>query len=371
MEFFKTWPGTAVTVAIALATAVIFVTAVRLIVALISKRRPWVGDLLAQIRTRWRLFILVIVLWAACAITAPASQDWWPVLARTFLIITIVSGAWLLTAVTSFGLERLLIRYDRTQGDAGPEARRVRTQLTMIRRLVTAVIAVIAVGAVLFTFPEVRAVGASVLASAGIISIIAGLAAQSTLGNVIAGIQLAFSDAIRVDDVVVVEGEWGRIGEITLTYVVVYVWDERRLILPSNYFTTQPFESWTRRSDEILGTVFMDLDWRVPVEAVRAKFMEVVETAEEWDGRVASTLVTDAVGGYVNVRFLVSAANSGNAWNLRCRVREEMVRWIQEAHPEALPVTRVELAGGSPLRRSTSNPVDASGTESTAGRVHP
>lgn len=367
MELFKTWPGTALAVAIAIVVATLFVLAVRLFVTLTSKRTPWIGELFGRMRTRWRVFTLVIALWVACAVTAPSDETWWPVLARAFLIVAIVTGAWLLTAMTSFGIERLMVRYDAS--DSGPEVRRMRTQLTMIRRLVTAVIAVIAVGTVLFTFPEVRAVGASVLASAGIISIIAGLAAQSTLGNVIAGIQLAFSDGIRVDDVVVVEGEWGRIGEITLTYVVVYVWDERRLILPSNYFTTQPFESWTRRSDKILGTVFMDLDWRVPVEAVRAKFMEVVKAAEEWDGRVASTLVTDAVGGYVTVRFLVSAANSGNAWSLRCRVREEMVRWIQEEHPEALPVTRVELAPESPALRRIENPLEGSPTGRATGKV--
>lgn len=219
----------------------------------------------------------------------------------------------------------------------------MRTQLTIIRRLASVLIAVIAIGAVLFSFPGVRAVGASVLASAGIISIIAGLAAQSTLGNLIAGIQLAFSDAIRVGDTVFVEDEWGTIGEITLSYVVVYVWDERRLVLPCTYFTTSPFENWTRRSDEILGTVYMDLDWRVPLKAVREKFTEIIEQSTEWDRRAASVLVTGAEGGFVTVRFLVSAANADDQWFLRCNVREGIVTWLQEEHPEALPVTRVVL----------------------------
>src|SRR5690606_27011502 len=143
---------------------------------------------------------------------------------------------------------------------------------------------------------------------------------QSVLGNLIAGIQLAFTDQMRVGDVVVVEGEWGRIGELTLSYVVVYIWDERRLVLPCTYFTSQPFEVWTRKSDKVLGTVYMDLDWRVPIEPLRGEFQRVVEGSELWDGRASGVLVTGSQGGYLTVRFLISAANSGDQWSLRCLV---------------------------------------------------
>src|SRR5690606_19219178 len=194
-----------------------------------------------------------------------------------------------------------------------------------------------------FSFPEMRAVGTSLLASAGIVSIVAGLAAQSILGNLIAGIQIAFTDAIRVGDVVVVEGEWGRIGEINLSYVIVNVWDERRLVLPCSYFTTNPVETWTRRSDRIMGAVFMDLDWRVPMDAVRERFQQVIDASPAWDRRTSSVFVTDSQGGFVTVRFVMSAKDSGDLWAIRCEVREKMMTWLQQEHPEALPRTRLNL----------------------------
>src|SRR5690606_32364142 len=177
---------------------------------------------------------VVVAVWLACAVAGPGEQGWWPVASRLFLIATIMAGAWLLAALVSFGFESMMARDEGMI--AGAEGRRRRTQLLVIHRLTLVVIGVIAVGAALFSFPEMRAVGTSILASAGIVSIIAGLAAQSILGNLIAGIQIAFTDAIRVGDVVVIEGEWGRIGEINLSYVVVYIWDERRLVLPCSYF---------------------------------------------------------------------------------------------------------------------------------------
>lgn len=318
---------------------ILFVSA--LVVSLLSRRAPWVRELFGRVRIRVTTLLLLSGLWVACALTLPGAEPWWPALSHAFLIGVILSAAWVVSAAATFGISQVIEGYSIE--DTSAEMRRKRTQLSMVRRLVAVLIAVIAIGAVLFTFPEMRAVGTSVLASAGIVSIVAGLAAQSTLGNLIAGIQVAFSDSVRVGDVVVVEGEWGRIGEITLSYVVVYIWDERRLVLPSTYFTTQPFESWTRRSDKVLGTVYMDFDWRVPIAEVRERFMTVVESSDSWDGRAASVLVTDARGGFVTVRFLISAANSGDQWNLRCLVREDMVTWLQREHPDALPVTRVRM----------------------------
>lgn len=352
----RSWGGTAVILLGALVAAVALIIIVRLGVNLISRREPWVGELLDRMKGRWRLFIGLIFVWIACSISAPALEPWWPAVTHAFVIFTIISGAWLLSAMSSFGLERLMARYSVESGVPSPQIRKMRTQLTLVRRLVTVAIAVIAIGMVIFTFPEMRTVGASVLASAGVVSIIAGLAAQSTLGNLIAGIQLAFSDAIRVDDIVVVEGEFGTVGEITLSYVVVNVWDERRLILPCTYFTTQPFETWTRRSDQIYGTVYFDLDWRVPIEAMREKFMEIVEASSEWDGRAASVLITDAVGGVVSVRCLITARNADDQWVLRCEVREGIVTWLQREYPEALPVTRVQLEPERAVSPAASTP---------------
>src|SRR3712207_6783548 len=192
------------------------------------------------------------------------------------------------------------------------------------------------------TFPGARAAGTSLFASAGVVSVIAGLAAQSTLANVFAGLQLAFTDAIRVDDVVVVEGEWGRIEEITMTYVVVHLWDDRRLIMPSTYFTTTPFQNWTRRAADLLGTVELDLDWSVPVDEMRQELTRLLESTDLWDHRVGVLQVTEATGGYVRVRALASAVDAPTLFDLRCHVREELVDWLQRTHPGALPRARVE-----------------------------
>jgi hypothetical protein len=206
----------------------------------------------------------------------------------------------------------------------------------------------------MLTFPAIQALGAGLLASAGLISIVAGLAAQTSLVNVFAGIQLAFTGAIRVDDVVVVQKEWGRIEEITLTYVVVHIWDDRRLILPSTYFTTTPFENWTRRQSEVMGTVEFDLDWRAPVEAMRAELKKVLADTPLWDNRVGVLQITDATAGFVRVRILVSAADSASLFDLRCLIREELVVFLQQNHPTALPHVRLES-----LPSAGSVPADA------------
>lgn len=349
------WLGSLVAVLLAVVIVAVVVIIVRAVVSRISRRAPWAGDLERRMRAPGTTVAFVVAVWIACAATVPATQPWWPVVERILLIATILAGAWLLSVLVSFGIERLM-QLDSARGETGPEARRRQTQLTVLNRLAIVLISIIALGTVLFTFPEVRAVGTSILASAGIVSIVAGLAAQSTLGNLIAGLQIAFTDAIRVGDVVVIEGEWGRIGEINLSYVVVYVWDERRLILPCTYFTSQPFESWTRRSDKILGTVYMDLDWRVPMDAVREKFMEILQGSETWDRRTSSVAVTGAQGGHVTVRFVISAANSGDQWDLCVLVREQIMTWLQQEHPEALPVSRVTLAQPVAEPRPVSNP---------------
>jgi hypothetical protein len=216
----------------------------------------------------------------------------------------------------------------------------------------------------LLTFPSARAAGTSILASAGVISIVAGLAAQTSLANIFAGFQLAFTDAIRVDDVVVIEEEWGRIEEITLTYVVVHVWDDRRMVLPSTYFTTTPFQNWTRKESAVLGSVEMDVDWTVPLDRMRAELDRLLAGHQLWDQRVKVLQVTDAVGAVVRVRVLVSAKDGPTLFDLRCHVREGLVVWLQREHPTALPKVRNEgltgfqapqrPAGGTGTARSAS-----------------
>jgi small-conductance mechanosensitive channel len=338
---WDSWFGTVSALVIAIVAASAALLLLALIAALVGRRLAWVRDVARRVRNAMIATTAVVAVWIACAITEPSSQSWWPAVSRLFLIATILTGSWLLAAAVSLAFERLISREETLL--VGPEARRRRTQLLVIHRLVLVTIAVLALGTVLFTFPEMRAVGTSLLASAGIVSIIAGLAAQSILGNLIAGVQVAFTDAIRVGDVVVVEGEWGRIGEINLSYVVVYIWDERRLVVPCSYFTTTPIETWTRRSDKILGTVYMDLDWNVPMEELRAEFQRIIEASPAWDGRSSSALVTDTQGGFVTVRFVMSSKDSDDQWALRCEVREKIMTWLQREHPDALPRTRVEL----------------------------
>ncbi|OLT50978.1 mechanosensitive ion channel family protein [Cellulosimicrobium sp. CUA-896] len=290
---------------------------------------------------------MVIAVWVAVSLTTEPSDPWVPVVEHLLLIALIGVGAWWVGAL-AFVLEDSALQRYRIDTADNRHARRVRTQITVLRRLTVAVIAVCAVAAVLLTFPGARAAGASIFASAGLISIVAGLAAQTSLANIFAGMQIAFTDAIRVDDVVVLEGEWGRIEEITMTYVVVHLWDDRRLILPSTYFTTSPFQNWTRRAADLLGTVELDLDFEVPVGEMRTELKRLLGLTELWDERVGILQVTEAVGGLVRVRALVSAHDAPTLFDLRCYVREGLVDWVQRAAPWGLPRTRFEGAGSAP-----------------------
>jgi hypothetical protein len=248
-----------------------------------------------------------------------------------------------------------LTRY-RTDVPDNLRARRLKTQVVMLRRVTVAAIVVLTLGVMLMTFPGVRALGASVLASAGLISVVAALAAQNTLGNLFAGLQLAFSDAVRVDDVVVVENEWGRIEELTLTYVSVAIWDDRRLILPTSYFTTKPFQNWTRTGSEVLGTAEVDVDWSAPIEDLRVELRRVCGATELWDGRVCVLQVTEAIGGMIRLRALVSAADAGALWDLRCLVRERLVGWVWEHQQGALPRLRADTNPPQPAVGSPPHP---------------
>ena len=323
-----------------------------LFVKIVGRRVDWLQPGYQAVRPRLRFFILTIALHFSFQVVDLSGEPWWLITSPIFLVVLILSGGFLIQAGVNFTVSQLIEKFEaEDQSDA--ETRRLATQFRLVRRLANAIIGILAVGFALFVFPQVQALGAGVLASAGVLSVVGALAAQAVLGNLFAGIQLAFSNAIRVGDVVVVEGEWGTIGEITLSYVVVHIWDERRLIVPSTHFTSNSFETWTRKSSKVMGTVYMDLDWRVPLDKVRKEFQSFLQKNPLFDGRVSSLLVTDAVGGYVQVRFLISASDSSRQWDLRCEVREHMVSWIQKNHPSALPVTRISLddAASSPAAK--------------------
>jgi small-conductance mechanosensitive channel len=275
-------------------------------------------------------------------------EEWRQVVLHVLVLGVIAAVSWLVASLLVVVEDTALARF-RVDVPNNRHARRVRTQVVMLRRLTIAVIVILALGVMLMTFPSVRGVGAGVLTSAGVAGVVAALAAQSLLGNVFAGLQLAFSDAVRLDDVVVVEGEWGRIEELTLSYVVVQIWDDRRLILPTSYFTSKPFQNWTRTEAAVLGTAEFDVDWSVDVQAMREELRRLVESTDLWDGRVCVLQVTDATGGLVKVRALVSAADAGSLWDLRCLVREHLVAWVRDHRPTTLPRMRAEVgdAGGA------------------------
>lgn len=337
---------------IAVLAAILFALLVTALAAyvtrLITRRAGRLSGLSRRMRRPFRLCLLAIVLWIAVYASSPVRGSSLRAIDHVLEIAVIASGAWLLGGFLIF-LEDLGLARNRLDVPDNRVARRIRTQMLILRRLTIVVIVLIACAAILLSFPEVRVFGASVLASAGIVSVVAGLAAQSTLGNVFAGIQLAFNGAIRVDDVVIVEQTtWGRIEEITLTYVVVHVWDDTRMVLPSSYFTTQPFQNWTRHSSQLLGQIDFDLDWSVEPGRMREQLDEILHGTELWDGRASVLQVTDAVGGFVHVRILVTAVDSATLFDLRCHVREALVGWIQRESEHSMPRQRVTVA--SPTR---------------------
>jgi len=248
---------------------------------------------------------------------------------------------WLVVAFAK-AIESTVVKGVQASENQG-RANRVTTQSQIIRRVAQVVIIIAGLVSAIMTFPSVQLAMGSLLASAGLASVIAGMAARSMLGNIFAGLQLATTDAIRVDDVVVVDNEQGTIEEITLTYVVMRTWDERRLILPSTHFTENPFANWTRGGSQSTGTFTLELDWRVPVAALRAELARLVAASTVWDGRQASLEVSDAVGDHVTVRVVLTGANPGDVGALKSYVREELVAWLQREAPYALPRTRVEV----------------------------
>jgi small-conductance mechanosensitive channel len=254
----------------------------------------------------------------------------------------IAAVAWLMTK-TIYMFTEILISHAKIEQKDNLKARQLETQLITIRRVIDVVITFIAVSIMLLTFDQIRKVGISLLASAGAVGVIMGFAAQKTLGNLFAGIQIAIAQPIRIDDVVIVENEWGWIEEITLTYVVVRIWDLRRLIVPISYFLEKPFQNWTRTSADLLGSVYIYVDYTIPVRQIRDQVKVILDSSIKWDRKVWSLQVTDAGRQTLELRALMSAPDSSTAWDLRCEVREKLIGYLQENFPHSLPRTRVML----------------------------
>ncbi|MBC8468901.1 MAG: mechanosensitive ion channel [Planctomycetes bacterium] len=258
----------------------------------------------------------------------------------SLLLIGLVS--WLLIR-SVYVLEGYILRRFDVDVKDNLKARKIHTQFRVLKRIVIVVVAILAFGSCLMTFEKVQQLGTTILASAGIIGIVVGMAAQKTITTFIAGLQIAITQPIRVDDVVIVENEWGRIEEITLTYVVVRIWDLRRLIVPITFFIEKPFQNWTRVTADILGTVFIYVDYTVPIESVRTELRRILEESELWDRKVCVLQVTNTSERTVELRALMSAVDASTAWSLRCHVREKLIDFVQKNFPEALPKLRTEL----------------------------
>ena len=265
--------------------------------------------------------------------------DW----SHVFVVAALLGLTWLAIAAIAAAQRRVLRKYPVDIED-NLEARRVQTQARVLGRLAQFVVGLVGISLALMTFPAVRQLGTTLLASAGIIGLVAGIAAKPVFGNLIAGLQLALSQPIRLDDVVIIENEWGRVEEITSTYVVVRIWDERRLVVPLQWFIEHPFQNWTRSTAQLLGDATLWLDYRVPMGAVREQLQQICENDPRWDGRVCVAQVTDADRHAIQVRLLVSARNSGELFDLRCAVRECMLAFLEREHPAALPRLRADLA---------------------------
>jgi small-conductance mechanosensitive channel len=265
-------------------------------------------------------------------------------------LILIGATGWLVLRALTAVVETAYSRYAGVAHDAA-RVRRVRTQLTLVRRLATALVTVIAGASMLLQFPAMEKLGASMLASAGVLGIVVGIAAQSTLGNLFAGLQIAFGDMVRIGDTVIVDGEWGTVEEITISYLVVRTWDERRITMPVSYFTSKPFENWSRGGAQMTGTVLLHLDHSAPVAEIRRRTEEIVRASDAWDGRSWGLVVVDTTPTTIQVRATVTARNADDIWTLRCEVREELIAWLHREHPYALPrVTTAPAAPEPPAR---------------------
>ncbi|SEI74516.1 Mechanosensitive ion channel [Dyadobacter sp. SG02] len=296
-------------------------------------------------------FFIPIVLITAAAKTYSYSNpqyDWVFALSKTTLIgIT----TWLMARIVIIVEKILIDKLDFNSPDNN-QARRLFTKIKFVKRIVVIMVITVGVSILLLSFDSVRQYGVGILTSAGIASVIIGFAAQKSLANLMAGIQIAFTQPIKIDDVVIVEGEWGRIEEINLTYVVVNIWDLRRIVLPITYFIETPFQNWTRNESALTGAAFFYLNYHTPVDKLRTKLKEILDATPLWDGRAWALQVTDTQGQLMVVRALMSARNSSETFDLRCLVREKLIEFIAKEHPEALPATRVEEPAESKFRIS-------------------
>ncbi|MEF2073463.1 mechanosensitive ion channel family protein [Consotaella aegiceratis] len=329
--------------AIAAAGAIVIHRLILRIALRVTQRgHPYLKQIIQQTTGPTRLGVVIILMAAALA-AAPFRAVDKDIFQHLLLIGFITLIGWGAATALNVACEVYSKRFALDVED-NLIARKHVTQVRILKRATLVLVTLLTLGAILVTFDGVREYGVSLLASAGAAGLVVGLAAQPVLSNLIAGIQLAITQPIRIEDAVVVEGEWGWIDEITMTYIVIRLWDWRRLVVPIRYFIEQPFQNWTRNGAAIIGSVLLRLDYTVPIDKLRAKAEEITRASPLWDGQVTNVQVTDAGEHTIEVRILVSSRNSPKAWDLRCEVREKIITWLQTDYPGSLPRTRAELS---------------------------
>jgi small-conductance mechanosensitive channel len=372
LDWFAWLPDWAITASVLVLAAIIAFALHRLVRRLVrnllAKRAPVVASIFGRLRGLTLLALLVLAIFAAIPLTR-VDHDSAVAMARVMAIALICLIGWAMIAGLNIAADLYLLRF-RIDIEDNLLARKHITQVRVLLRTLDALVILFTIGAALMTFDAVRQYGVSLFASAGVAGIVAGLAARPVLSNLIAGIQIAMTQPIRIDDAVIVENEWGNIEEITSTSVVVKLWDWRRLIVPLSYFIEKPFQNWTRESSALIGNVMLHLDYRAPVAVIRDKLVEIVKASKIWDGKVVNLQVTDAKETTIELRCLMSARTAGQTFNLRCEVREKLVDFLQKHHPEALPRQRSEVAvsdgsgGKTPKAKAVRNAAAGSAAQS-------
>lgn len=342
-ELWRQWAITAAVIVVAVLAAVIVHKAVFAAAARMTRAtRAVVDNSVVRHARRPALWIFTLIALSLVLAGLPL-PDTLKAGVRGFLSLTLTAMVgWLAVSLTRVINDVVAARYDITAPD-NLEAREMHTRVRVLQRILAAVIMTVTASLILMSIPSIRQIGVTMFASAGIAGLVAGLAARPALSNLIAGIQLALTQPIRIDDVVIVEGEWGWIEEIRTTFVVVRIWDLRRLVVPLSYFIENPFQNWTRQTADILGTVFLYADYTVSVDAVRNELHRILRASDLWDGKAWGLQVTDSSEQTMQLRALMSARDSGKAWDLRCHVRERLVDYLQREYPGALPRLRAEM----------------------------
>jgi small-conductance mechanosensitive channel len=353
-------PGWAATLIVLAISVVVVVGLQRALYALLHKltvgRAPFWSPFITQTQGPATLAALIGAV-AIGASLSPIDQRLAVVTRQVVAVAMVVLIGWAAIIALQVASHRYIRRY-KIDVEDNLLARKHLTQAKIMERMLVGVLWMLTVAFALMTIPGVRQWGVSILASAGAAGIIAGLALQPVLTNIFAGVQIAMTQPIRLEDAVIVENEWGWIEEITTTYVVVRLWDWRRMVLPLTYFIQKPFQNWTRESASLIGTVILYVDFRMPVEAMRQKLTEIAAGSRLWDKKVVNLAVTDFSEKTMQIRCLVSAKNAGETFDIRCEVREKMIAWLTAEHPDMLPRDRADLRGAAPDLDAPATPLD-------------